>query len=165
MQMTKGHGEETASNMFRHCTNGSATVAINRGDLVKFDMTDNRAVTGINRSTFGMRVIATVTSDLTGNIAIPLVAGVAEQEGVVTVANQTRNDGFLVQVSGYHDFVKVSGNVVVSQAVGLGDVAASAADQGASGSASAEDVLTLVGISCVTATTPGNTPCILRGLL
>jgi len=166
MQYSKAHGEETADKIFRHCTNGHLTTTIARGDLVKWDTTDNRAVAGIMRSTWGTRVVPTITSELTGVVGGFLIVGAAEQTGPPTAANQTRNDSFLVQCSGFHDFVKITGNTTTLNLVGVSDVAASVITKGTvAGLITTAAHLQIVGMAMVTATAPGNGPVLLRGLM
>ena len=169
MQYTKAHGEETTSNLFRHCTNGSATVEIPRGDVVIFDVTDNRAVTGIMRSTAGCRVLQSPAGAEAAFTDLPLCAGVAEQVGTVTLANQTRDDGFLVQVSGYHDSVKFSGGVTsTAKRVAHIGATAGAVDMAAATSATIPTIIErmgMVGIFPYTiGSTPTHVPVIIKGM-
>lgn len=167
MQIQKGHGEETSDKIFRHCTNGSATVAIVRGDVVIFDVTDNRAVTGILKNTVGIRVLQMPASTLTNHVDVPLVAGVAEQAGPVTKANQTRNDSFLVQCAGYHDAVKFTGSTsTTKRVVTVSDTAGSVADAGATSASNpnVEEICGMVGITPYTiGSSPATVPVLIKG--
>lgn len=169
MQIQKGHGEETTDAIFRHCVNGSTGTEIARGDVVIFDVTDNRAITGIMRNTAGTRVLQSPAGAEAAFTDLPLIAGVAEQVGPVTKANQTKNETFLVQCSGYHDAVKFSGGTTstAKRVAHIGAVAG-AADMAAATSATVPTIVErmgMVGIYPYTiGSTPSHVPVIIKGM-
>lgn len=97
------HQLESRDRLFVQVENASATEAIVRGDWVVWDVTDNRAVSGIMTETRGIRVLKAAG---TFTNMVYRVAGCAEEASPTTAANN-RGRAFLVQCYGYHDGAKV----------------------------------------------------------
>jgi hypothetical protein len=166
MHFQRVHGDHAPERVFRSVVNAGsdpATEGITRGDVLVWDITDNTGTAGIMTDTRGARVIKLPINEVTGNREAR-IAGVAEMAGPVTATGQFRNDSFAMQVSGFHDAVKVTGNTVQYRHCTMSNVVGTAIQAGAT-DPTIPELIGSVGWFLETATAPGTAPVMLRGLL
>jgi len=107
MKITPPHGRETSDKIFLNCEYSDTTAGV-RGDLVVFDLTDNRGAAGINQNTWGLRVIRHTGVGTVSGVDVLMSAGVLETDVEPTPAptafsGTSRGKMILVQCYGVHD--------------------------------------------------------------
>lgn len=118
MQITPPHGRDTSDKIFLNCEY-SGTDTAGRGDLMTFDLTDNRSQAGIEVDTWGQRVVRHQGTEFWEQTS----AGILETEEVPgipapdAVNGAMRGKMCLVQCYGYHDQARYGGGSI---AAGLG---------------------------------------------
>ncbi len=106
MKITPEHGRENADNIFINVEYMDVFDGV-RGDLLDFDLIDNRGVADVMLETRGLRVLNHST---TGSFLDPFTAGILETDVAAVEVGAKRGRMVLAQIYGVHDSAQYGGS-------------------------------------------------------